>query len=62
MLTVAEAADRLRVDPRQVYRWVNRGMLAAIRYPTRKGDPDGAIRLDAADIDAFIERHRQPTT
>lgn len=32
MLRVREVADRLRVHPATVYRWINAGYLPAVRY------------------------------
>lgn len=61
MLTVAEAAERLGVDPRQVYHWAAAGLIACVRYPTRHGDPDGPVRIEAAAVEAFIAAHRQET-
>ncbi|WP_327335896.1 helix-turn-helix domain-containing protein [Streptomyces sp. NBC_01324] len=43
MLRVKEVADRLRVHPATVYRWIAEGRLPAVRY----GKPiePGAMRL-----------------
>lgn len=62
MLTAAQAAGRLGVDPRQVYHWIAAGLLAVERYPTRTGEPNGPIRIDPAEVDAFRARYRQPAT
>ena len=59
LLTAAQAADILGVDPRQIYHWINAGILAAVRYPTRNGDPNGPVRIEPADVEAFRDRHRQ---
>ena len=62
MLTVAQAADRLGVDPRQVYHWAAAGLIACVRYPTRHGQRAGPLRIEAAAVDAFIAEHRQAAT
>ena len=59
MLTVAQAAERLGVDPRQVYHYIAAGLLAAVRYPTRHGRPGGPLRIEETAVDAFIAGHRQ---
>ena len=59
MLTVAQAADMLGVDPRQIYHWISAGLLACTRYPTRDGGPNGPIKLEPADVEAFRNRYRQ---
>ena len=59
MLTVAQAADRLGVDPRQVYHYAAAGLLTAVRYPTRNGQRNGPLRIEEAAVDAFIAQHRQ---
>jgi len=60
MLTVAQAAERLGFDdPRQVYHYISAGLLAAVRYPTRNGGPNGPLRIAETDLDAFIAAHRQ---
>jgi excisionase family DNA binding protein len=43
MLRVKEVADRLKVHPATVYRWINEGRLPAVRY----GQPiePGALSL-----------------
>jgi len=62
MLKVAETADRLGVDPREVYHYISAGLLAAVRYPTRTGQPGGPLRVEEAAVDAFIAEHRQEAT
>lgn len=51
MLRVKEVADRLRVHPATVYRWIADGRLPAVRYgkPIAPGQPirggGGSIRI-----------------
>lgn len=52
MLRVKEVADRLRVHPATVYRWIQDGHLPAVRYgkpfvlgSVRKRGSGGAIRV-----------------
>lgn len=58
MLRVKEVADRLRVHPATVYRWINEGHLPAVRYGkpvvigTTKPRGGGAIRVP---MDALTE-------
>jgi excisionase family DNA binding protein len=59
MLRVKEVADRLRVHPATVYRWINDGHLPAIRYGKPLG-PDttrqrggGAIRVPEDALASF---------
>ena len=59
MLTVAQAAGRLGVDPREVYHWISAGLLPAVRYPTRNGGGGGPVRVAETDVDAFIAAHRR---
>ena len=59
LLTVAQAADILGVDPRQIYHWISQGVLGCTRYPTRNGDPGGPVRLEPADVEDFRTRYRQ---
>jgi excisionase family DNA binding protein len=58
LLTVAEAATQLALNPRQVYRLMDSGELRSVRYPGR-GNAPGPRRLRQADVDAFIERCTQ---
>lgn len=50
-LSSAEAAKRLGVTPRTLYRFIDSGQLPAYRLGR-------VIRLQEADIDAFIEASR----
>ena len=56
LLTASEAADVVRLTPRQVDRLARRGKLPAVRLP---GDE---IRFDEADLWTWIDAHRQPQT
>ncbi|NLS90988.1 MAG: helix-turn-helix domain-containing protein [Planctomycetaceae bacterium] len=50
LLTVTEAARRLRVSRRTVERMVARGVLPFYELPIR-----GGLRFSAAEIEAFLE-------
>lgn len=50
-LSTKEAADRLGITPRTLYRFIDEGQLAAYHFGR-------VIRLKAEDIDAFIESSR----
>jgi excisionase family DNA binding protein len=50
-LSTAEAAARLGITPRTLYRFLDEGQLPGYRFGR-------VIRLQAADVDAFIERSR----
>jgi excisionase family DNA binding protein len=52
LLTVREAAARLRVSPASVYRLCERGELRHVRISTH------AIRIAARDLSAFVHRRR----
>lgn len=55
-LSTKEAAERLGVTPRTLYRFIDSGDLAAFRMGR-------VIRLKLADVDAYIESCRvQPGT
>jgi predicted DNA-binding transcriptional regulator AlpA len=56
--TIPETAEQLRISRSQVYNLIRSGALACVRYPTKDGDEDGAIRIEQAEIRAFIERNR----
>lgn len=47
-LTIAEVADRLRLHPATIRRYVRNGQLDAARLP------GGGLRFDPADIDALL--------
>jgi excisionase family DNA binding protein len=50
-LSTAEAANRLGITPRTLYRFIDEGQLPAYRFGR-------VIRLKAHEVDAFIEECR----
>ena len=50
-LSTAEAAGRLGITPRTLYRFLDEGQLPGYRFGR-------VIRLQATDVDDFIERSR----
>jgi excisionase family DNA binding protein len=50
-LSTAEAANRLGITPRTLYRFIDEGQLVAYRFGR-------VIRLKTNDVDAFIEACR----
>jgi excisionase family DNA binding protein len=50
-LSTAEAAGRLGITPRTLYRFLDEGQLPGYRFGR-------VIRLQASDVDAFIESSR----
>src|ERR1019366_3292816 len=48
-LTVAEIAERLRVNQQTVRNWIDRGEMAAVRIGARR------IRVRQSELDRFIE-------
>jgi len=52
MLTVREVAERLRVSPATVYRWVRRGKLEALQM-------DGTIRVEEEALNEFIKKAKE---
>ena len=54
LLTHQEAAELLRLTPRQVLRPASRGELPSVVFPNRE------TRFDAADLSRFIELHKRP--
>ena len=55
LLTAEETAARLRVGKQWVYRHVASGDLPALRL----GDELGPLRIDSADLDAYLARARR---
>lgn len=51
LLTVAEAAELLRIDPYTVRRYVNRGELPAYRIGRE-------LRIDPAELQAYLQGRR----
>jgi hypothetical protein len=62
VVTVAEAAFQLSLDPRQVYGLIYAGHLTPVRLPSRNGNGGGPVRIEQAEIDQFIASHRHPAT
>ncbi len=52
LLTITEAAKRLRVNPATVRAWADRGYIEHIRTPS------GQRRFDPAVVDGYVERMR----
>jgi excisionase family DNA binding protein len=52
-LSTAEAAKRLGITPRTLYRFIDEGQLPAYRFGR-------VIRLKEAEVDQFIEQCRIP--
>ncbi len=50
-LSVADAAARLACSPDSILRAIDRGDLRAVRYGR-------LVRIEAADLEAFIAAHR----
>jgi excisionase family DNA binding protein len=55
MLTVQEAAERVRLTQWAIYRAIRRGDLAAYK-------PGGRLRIREADLEAWLESTRVPAT
>ncbi len=49
--TVKDMATLLKVVPKTILRWIERGDLVAHRF-------NGRIRVSEADFQAFLRRHR----
>jgi excisionase family DNA binding protein len=65
LLTVAEVAERMKLNPQTVRNWIDRGELRALSVGSRR------VRIRASDLDAFVtpvvaepppepERDREP--
>jgi excisionase family DNA binding protein len=54
LLSFEEVADVLGISPRSAYRLVERGHLAAVRVGLKR------LRVDAAELAAYIDRQRIP--
>jgi excisionase family DNA binding protein len=53
LLTIAEAAERLRISPRTCREWLRTGKLRGVKY--------GKLwRIREEDVDAFIQEHLRP--
>jgi len=51
-LTVAQAADHLRVSPATIYRWVADGLIPRRVLPAGRG-----LRFDRRELDAALGSH-----
>ena len=56
LLTDTEAADLLKLTPRQVTRLANRGELPSVRLP----GPGNRIRFVADDLAQWVESRKRP--
>ena len=54
LLTVAEVAVKLRVNPETVRRWIRTGALPAIQIGGRRA----GLRIEAAHVEAYVEQRR----
>ena len=54
-LTVTEVAERLKVTPLTVRRWLNSGALGGVHLGNRAG-----WRITEAELSAFLESRRRP--
>jgi excisionase family DNA binding protein len=48
MLTVEEVANRLKVTPRTVYRWIDEGKLKSLKI-------QGVVRITEEEYEKFIK-------
>lgn len=53
-LSVAAFAQRLDTSRQQVHRWIHDGEISCVRVGR-------LIRIDAAEVNAFVERHTVAT-
>jgi excisionase family DNA binding protein len=60
LLTTSEVAFLLGVKPNTVYIWWSKGIIPGFRLPT--GGPQGPLRFDRAEIDAWIRSGRGGST
>ena len=54
LLTDSEAADKLRMLPARLGRLARAGKIPCVILP------DGELRFDDADLDKWIDQHKQP--
>jgi excisionase family DNA binding protein len=57
MLTPKQAAEKAGVSPSLVYEWCARGLLPHYRFG--RAGKRGTIRIDVAELEAFLGRCRQ---
>lgn len=65
LMRPAEVQRFLRISRALVYRWASDGTIPAVRIPmhTKNGAySKDLVRFRRADVLAFIERHRRPST
>lgn len=70
LLTIAEASEQLGIGKTRLYELIHAGEIATIELPTSSGAPGrryvgdtgakASRRIEQTEVDAFIERHRQP--
>jgi predicted DNA-binding transcriptional regulator AlpA len=70
LITVAQAAEQLGIGKTRLYELIHAGEIATIELPSPSGAPGrqyvgetgakASRRIEQAEVDAFIERHRQP--
>ena len=58
LLSVVQAAEVLGITRRYMYELISAGEITTIRLPSRNGNT-GEHRIERAELDSFIERHRQ---
>jgi excisionase family DNA binding protein len=56
LITDSEAAEILRLTPRQVAKLARRGELPSVNLPGNE------VRFDVDDIRQWVERHKRPAT
>jgi excisionase family DNA binding protein len=55
LLTVPEAAERLRLHPQTVWRMIYEGRLPALQL----GGPGTSVRIDAGELDHWLFNERR---
>ena len=59
LLSVVQAAEAIGIARRYMYELIYAGEITTIRLPSRNGNT-GEHRIERSELDAFVERHRQP--
>lgn len=54
VLTVKQAADTLRLNPYTIYRWIEKGWLTPITYPS------GSLRIPYREIKRYLPAEQTP--
>ena len=57
LVSVKKFAGQCGISIRQAYNYVEAEKIAVIRLPSRTPGGRGTIRIDQAEVDAFIKRH-----